>query len=272
MATHTASTLATSYVDEIAKFLGRIRMFRRYVDFDKKFGCKHSLIANMDETPVFFDMGRKTTYHWRGERSISILKTTGFRKRVTVCLAVLSNGEKLPPLVIFSGKTPPTNPFKETMVLAVNKNAWITETLLLKWVNEIWNKVKFPPNSRPLLLLDQCSTHKKPSISQSLKTNTSLDYIPAGCTSIVQPLDLSINKPFKDSLKKLFEEWLHNEGSKDTNVTAKKKNLRAPTTSLLLTWINKAWGDVSKELIVNSFKYAGTLLLFPFIFLFRSLK
>lgn len=266
MATHTASTLAIGYVDEVAKFLGRVRMFRRDVDFDKKFGCKYSLIANMDETPVFFDMARKTTYHWRGERSISVLKTTGYRKRVTVCLAVLSNGEKLPPLVIFNGKTPPDNPFKQQMVLAANKNAWITEALLLKWVNQIWNKVQFPPNSKPLLLLDQCSSHKKASIPPSLGKDTTLDFIPAGCTSLVQPLDLSINKPFKDSLKKSFEEWLHNQGSKETNTTTKKKNLKAPSSALLLTWINKAWGDIEKETIINSFKYAGNLLFFCFCF------
>ena len=260
IATHTASTLSLDYTNEIARFLGRVRMYRRDLDFDKKDGNKFSLIANMDETPVYFDMGRKTTYHWRGEKTISVLKTTGYRKRVTVCLAVLDNGDKLPPLVIFAGKTPPFNTHKKTLVVAANQNAWITEELMLKWVREIWNKAQFPANSKPLLLLDHCTSHKKPSIGQTMKKDTSLDYVPPGCTSLVQPLDLSINKPFKDSLRKSFEDWLHTNGANEANTT-KKKNLKSPTSALLLSWIDKAWANIDNKMVVNSFKVAGILIL-----------
>jgi hypothetical protein len=38
--------------------------------------------------------------------------------------------------------------------------------------------------------------------------NFHLAVIPAGLTSVYQPLDVSINKPFKDNLQKEWHEWM----------------------------------------------------------------
>jgi len=262
MATHTASTLATTYIDDIASFLGKVRKMRMEIDFEKKMGNKFVILANMDETPIYFDMGRQTTYHWKGERSIHVLKTTGYRKRVTVCLAALSNGEKLPPLVIFKGTKTPDNPFRNRLVVGANDNAWITEKMMGKWVQEIWNKARLPPNSVPLLLIDKCSSHKPSIVLSENKQNAHVEIIPGGCTSLVQPLDLAINKPFKEHIRRLFEDWLSKEGIQKTNETKKKKNIKAPSRLTLLKWIEEAWTSISKELIIKSFQIAGNLLFY----------
>jgi hypothetical protein len=47
--------------------------------------------------------------------------------------------------------------------------------------------------------------------------------IPGGVTSILQPLDISINKPFKESLRRFYGEWMA-EGTPGGKITATPGN------------------------------------------------
>ena len=54
-------------------------------------------------------------------------------------------------------------------------------------------------------MLDAFRCHTQPEIKQRLaKGNTDIAIIPGGMTSMVQPLDVSINKPFKGLVR---EKW-----------------------------------------------------------------
>lgn len=119
--------------------------------------------------------------------------------------------------------------------------------------------MKIDPDVIRLLLLDKCSSHTKKSVIDSIEVGEdSIDFIPAGCTSLVQPLDLVINKPFKDKLKDFFEKWLSETGIKETNKT-KKGYVKAPSSILVLKWIKEAWCQINSDLVVKSFKYAGNV-------------
>ena len=59
-------------------------------------------IVNIDETNINFDMSGSRTLATRGERTIG-LRTTGYLNRSTVLLGVTMSGEKLPPIVVFTG-------------------------------------------------------------------------------------------------------------------------------------------------------------------------
>ena len=55
--------------------------------------------------------------------------------------------------------------------------------------------------------MDLMGSHKMPTILDLLsKSNITPSFIPAGCTSLVQPLDVSVNKPLKDGLRYLTNE------------------------------------------------------------------
>lgn len=67
------------------------------------------------------------------------------------------------------------------------------EKLMLKWISDIW--VKHTKNRPSLLFLDSFGAHLTVKVKDAFeKFNTTVIVIPGGCTSILQPLDVSINK------------------------------------------------------------------------------
>ena len=72
--------------------------------------------------------------------------------------------------------------------------------------------------------------------------------IPGGLTSVVQPLDVSLNKPFKDRMRKKWRTWMA-EGKFETT---KGGNLKSSDNSLMCHWIRETWYDIPCEIMVKS--------------------
>ena len=76
--------------------------------------------------------------------------------------------------------------------------------------------------------------------------------MPLGCTSPVQPVDLAVNKPFKNALKNKFERHL------DENLDNYVEVKLAVSDRIVLTtkWVGNPWKKVcqSKDMIIRSFK------------------
>ena len=80
--------------------------------------------------------------------------------------------------------------------------------------------------------------------------NFHLTVIPAGLTSLCQPLDISINKPFKDNLRKEWHEWMVQGGA---GVTA-AGNLKRARISDVCGWVKRSWDTISNQIVFNFFK------------------
>ena len=69
-------------------------------------------------------------------------------------------------------------------------------TLMMRWINEI--HLKYTGSKKSLLVMDTFSAHCSNDIISLLsKHHTRVALIPGSCTSKLLPLDVSLNKPFK---------------------------------------------------------------------------
>ena len=85
-----------------AHYEEKVTNFHRFIIRQReRHGYDLSLIGNMDETPVWFDMPCASTVNSKGEKTV-LVKTTGHEKsRFTVVLACMANGVHLKPMIIF---------------------------------------------------------------------------------------------------------------------------------------------------------------------------
>ena len=70
---------------------------------------------------------------------------------------------------------------------------------------------------------------------------TDMAVIPGGLTSVLQPLDVCINKPFKDRLRKLWNDWMISGSATLT----KGGNLQKPDITVVIAWVKRGLGIVA---------------------------
>jgi len=86
------------------------------------------------------------------------------------------------------------------VIVKFNPKAYANTKNFLEWLEEQFIPVL---NGQPTLLaLDLFGAHKTPEVLDTYLTNDiTVSMIPGGCTLLIQPLDVSINRPFKDILQ-----------------------------------------------------------------------
>jgi len=151
-----------------------------------------------------------------------------------------------------------------------NPNAYANEAVL---VDRITNMLvpNLPPGPR-LLAIDVAKFHKTKLVLSTLQSHDIIpSLIPPGCTGLLQPLDVAINKPVKDILRTLTEEAL------DQYEIRHKGDLREATRTSAVedrqVLVQRCVGEASqifstekRDVVVNSFlKVALSLLLMALV-------
>jgi hypothetical protein len=154
----------------------------------------------MDEVPFFFDMSTGYTYHFVGLKEVSSKRTAGSKQRATLVLCALSNGLILPPYIIFKKSTAKDDEVSKSVgkcFVAQNKTGWMSESLMIDWLKKVFFAQPIPVGTRRILIVDSYSVHVRANIKKFVEDrNVKYILIPGGITYLVQPLDVSINKPF----------------------------------------------------------------------------
>jgi hypothetical protein len=135
----------------------------------------------------------------------------------------MPRGERTPPGVIVWFQT----------------NGWMDTSLMQRYVdylNDIRVKNRTRENSA-MLVYDSFRGHLEDSIKEKFReSGVYLAVIPGGLTSKCQPLDVSINKPFKDNLRKEWHSWMAGGGAGETV----SGNLRRASLSDVCLWVKRS--------------------------------
>jgi hypothetical protein len=106
-------------------------------------------------------------------------------------------------------------------------------------------------NTSTMMVYDSFRGHLEESVKNKFRDNRiDLAVIPGGLTSICQPLDVTINKPFIDNIRKEWHMWMAGGGA---GVTA-LGNLRRASLSDVCGWVKRAWEKIPDEMVIESFK------------------
>ena len=189
-----------------------------------------------------------------GEKTVPI-KTTGHEKSsFTLVLACTASGQNFPPMIIFKRKTVPKEKFPPGIIVRGNKKGWMTEDMMKDWINTVYVKRPggFFAAKKALLVCDSMKAHKTESIKAHLKKKNSLIAVIPGLIKLLQPLDISINKPFKDRLRAMWEHWM----VQDDHSFTKTGRQRRASYAQIAEWEVKAWAKITSTAITNGFRKA----------------
>ena len=243
--THISQKLPEDYEDKLTNF----QTFT--IKMKKKHQYSLSQIGNADQTPLTFDLPDETTINSKGASTVSI-KTTGNEKnRFTVMLACTADGGKLPPYVVFKRKTMPKLQFPKGVIVNVHPNGWFDDDITKDWLKRVWGRRPGAGKDRSMLVLDAFRCHRSPVVKSVLNADkTDLAIIPGGMTSVLQPLDVSVNKPMKVALRQRWNDWMCGSDHTYTN----QGRMRKPELNTICSWIKDAWEELDPEIIIRAFK------------------
>ena len=110
-----------------------------------------------------------------------------------------------------------------------------------------WNitSLKVPSCARQFL---RSSDPDVQSCLQDAKTD--LVVIPGGLSSVLQPLDVSVNKPFKHHIRQSYSKWMANSKHEYTPGSKIKRS----TLNQMREWVLSACRSISPAIVERSFK------------------
>ena len=215
----------------------------------------------MDETLLYLNMVHNKIISQKGEKNVVVRTQNQEKIRITLLLRICADGDKLPPYIIFKAKSNyayaklQNNSFikDKKIFINFNENAWSTNDIILDWIDKVYLPYiyKDPLLGSGLLIIDKAPSHICDEVIESCTRNfMNISILPAGTTSVLQPLDISINKIFKTSIKEKYIKYCI-----DNNVLFSKFQKND-----IINWVGQTWYDdniITKDIIFKSFKVCG---------------
>ena len=130
--------------------------------------------------------------------------------------------------------------------------AWFDEATMLDWVaNVLAPYVATAPHGVvPILFLDSFKVHLMGTVTAAIEAlGVEVDYITAGCTGLVQPVDVGFNKPFKSNMRSLYSDWLMAQNA--------DKPIPAISRMVLSHMIIEAVNNVTVTTVKNAWRKTG---------------
>ncbi len=136
---------------------------------------------------------------------------------------------------------------------ACQGKAWFDEEIMLEWVEMVLKPYLLgaPRYIVPfLILLDSFKVHMLGSAVKAIQAlGAEVEFIPPGCTGLVQTMDVGFNKPFKAKLHAQFSKWMMCQDPDQPTPAASHRDVAG--------WIMEAEREVCDETICNAWKKTG---------------
>ena len=242
-----------------------------------KYNVPPKLLVNWDQTACKYIQCGEWTMDETGSKNVPI---TGLddKREITVLFAGAADGTSL---LIYGGKTDRSHPqgiqFPHNWNIHVthNDNHWSNEATMLEYLEKVIKPYKektihdlgLQDDQKMIVLFDVFRAHRVDSCKEWLACNN-IEYVcvPANCTDKLQPMDLGVNKPFKDAMKKEFIAWysdqVRTQLDRGTQIEAVKVDMRLSVVKpLSARWTIKAVEQVASRPreIKKGFERAGIL-------------
>lgn len=177
----------------------------------------------MDQTGVHLVPASNWTYETTGASSVAVLGAED-KRQITACIASSLAGDMLPLQLIFQGKTarslpPPSLNIKACGAhLTFSDNHWSSqetmqqyiENVIMPYANGSIDRHRLATDANIILVLDVWAVHKSEEFRRFLRTRhprIHLVFVPANCTSKLQVADVALQRPFKNGIRKRFNQW-----------------------------------------------------------------
>ena len=129
--------------------------------------------------------------------------------------------------------------------------------LMKKWIRQIW--VKYTQCRKALLVMDSFRAHSTETSKICWQQLIQIAFIPGGYTSKLQPLDVSLNKPFKVECRKSFSSFCRSQLADMSDPTDR---LKTASKQQVLQWVEAAQKHLSErpEMVKRFFQVIGISL------------
>lgn len=236
-----------------------------------------AFVVNLDHTGVRLVPCGNYTYEECGRRDIKEVSIDD-KRQVTVLLGSAADGCMLPPQVIYAGTTdgclPPkqfTDPCTDLgWNFTFTANHWASmdttkqalEQLLQNWYQQRCIQLGKEPGQQKMILLVDCwAVHCSREFRSWVARNFPwiiLLFVPPNMTSVCQPADTGLQKPFKDGIKLGYNRWLaerYNNNPDERKVPLGMRAIKGPSLGWMLdSWLNLA---AQPSMVLSAWAAAG---------------
>ena len=195
---------------------------------EHSYSPSHIWNADESEAQAGRNGGGTLVFARRGTRSVHTTIPSS-NEHLTVLSTVNALGQSIPNFYIFKGKRKLRNYIvrcEQDSCMAMQPNGWMTAFLFSAWITHflciVRRRYGISQANRHLLILDGHGSHLTLEVVQKAKSE-GLDIItlPSHTSHRLQPLDVTIFKPFKTTFRACRDRWtIQNKGH-----TARKEDL-----------------------------------------------
>ena len=136
--------------------------------------------------------------------------------------------------------------------MEVQKKSWNDSSLTKVWVQKIL--CQYTKKQHALLVWDTFSGHMMTDVAEMLrKNNITVIVIPGGCTSKIQPIDVCLNKSFKNHCRRHWVEYMQQQvATQDPG-----EKIKPASKQQVIDWVVNDSLDGNKDMIRKSFPVSG---------------